>query len=149
MITLTTAQSSTQTFLTVSGVVPGNRMDTLYSNPYEILPAAPIGKRYVPLACNMRIAANPAGIAQSLLVGCYGAIFNYLPLPSGAFCNVNDPYKGGTITTAWYTLGVQSLDLLGINYIPDSPIYIMTEADDPVVNGTSIIYSFAYYLADY
>jgi hypothetical protein len=149
MITLTTAQSFTQTFLTVSGVCPGSRMDTLYSNPYEILPAAPIGKRYVPVACNMWMRTFVPGVIQSLMVGCYGAIFQFLPLPTGAFCNANDPYKGGTVSNAWFTLGVQSLDLGGQNYLPDSPIYIMTEADDPVVAGTSITYSFAYYLADY
>lgn len=149
MITLTTAQSFTQTFLTVSGICPGVRMGALYSNPYEILPGPPLGKRYVPVACNMLVRAFVPGVAQSLMVGNYGAIFQYLPLPSGAFCNVSDPYKGGTLGFGWYTLGVQSLDLLGVNYIPDSPIYIMTEANDPVVAGTSISYSFAYYLADY
>lgn len=148
MITMT-VPGGAEKFLTVEGVCPGNRMDTLYSNPYEILPAAPTGKRYVPVACQMLMRAFVPGIANSLLVGCYGAIFQYLPNPTGAFCNVADPYKGGTVGFAWFTLGIQSLDLLGQNYLPDSPIYIMTDADDPVVSGTSINYSFAYYLVDY
>lgn len=147
MITLTVANP--QKFITIEGICPGNRMDTLYSNPFQILPAAPIGKRYVPIACNMLVRAFVPGIAQSLMVGCTAAILQYLPSSTGAFCNVSDPYKGGTVGFAWFTLGIQALDLLGSNYVPDSPICIMTEADDIVVSGTSITYSFAYYLTDY
>jgi hypothetical protein len=125
-------------FKTISGVIPGARFATLYSNPYVIYNQSTT--TITPVSFQISMGFSNRGSITFFMYGCYPLIFAQLPQATGAFAAIRQPNTPGD-----YCLGVYSHDQGHPNNTQGGQIVFMTEKDDPSVVFNSCPFIFGYY----
>jgi hypothetical protein len=135
-------------FKVVNGIIPGNRMLTLFSDPFEIFTSNnPLYNAIIPITFTIRLnCTNFSGTINTFLLGNETAITAQLPNPNGAFCHLNNPLPDITPGTGTYTLGVRQ-STQHTNIITGGvPVVLMSDADDLTAIFSDCPFSFTYYL---
>lgn len=135
-------------FNVVSGFVDSTRSQTLFSNPFEILPGITQSNynSIIPIGIILRINCNAftVGLIQNFYIGFQIPIIAQLPGSTGAFFSLNNPLPDISPGTGWFTLGTRQ-QTQHTNYTSGSvPVVLMTDADDPNFFTNGISYSFMY-----
>ena len=125
-------------FKTITGVIPGARFTTLFSNPYVILTQSTT--TITPVSFQIQMAFSSRGTITFFMYGCRPLILAQLPQATGAFGAIRQPNTAGD-----YCLGVYSHDQGHPNNTQGGQIVFMTEKDDATVLFNSCPFIFGYY----